>query len=150
MFDEFNSRNQYSLSIDCLNLGNNLFGHNSSKTNLIIRFLNQSNSPNDLFDNFLKDIEYKLSQSNCLSSDRTHVLLWNNLSDQTRQDDSILFNKINGLNIIIDIHHLSSKSFDYDILIEMPQEKSFLEKLETRLDISFLQRHQHPSEQIVT
>ncbi|CAF1436607.1 unnamed protein product, partial [Rotaria sordida] len=149
-FDEYlnnetNSKKQISFENNCLN---DLFFNKYSKTNIIIRFLNKSNDSDYLFNELINDIKKKLKQTNCSLLNKTNLILWNDLSEEYKKDDYILFNENNSFNSIIDIEQLSSHVFFYNIILTMPQYNKFKEKLRKKIDYSFLQRHQHPAEQI--
>jgi len=147
-FEHFsNELNLLDFDNHCFNIENNIYIKNYSKTNLIIRFLNKQNS-NDLLNRFISEIKTSKQFHNCILSGRINLILWNDLSEDNKKDNSILFDKKN-FNIIIDIDELSSQFFQYDIIVEMPQREIFKEKLKMKIDNSFLQKHQHPSEQIV-
>jgi len=142
------NKNLFDLSNNCLNIINDIYIKKYLKINLIIRFLNQSNN-HYLLEKFLFRIKNEKKLNNCISSKRINILIWENLSEENKLDNSILFDENNSLNIIIDIDQLSSKLFIYDIIVQMPQINKFKDKLEIKIDHSFLEKHQHPSEQIV-
>jgi hypothetical protein len=121
-------------------------------TNLILRFSNEIHSDKKeyLFQELFQGIQDELDHAGCRSSGQTSVRLWNSDIDEVDNDISILFNTFNALNIIIDVHTFSDQLFQYDILVRMPEDDRLRSKIESSLDLSFLQRHEHPSEQAVS
>jgi hypothetical protein len=141
---EDSSKDNY-LQMNCLNIENDLFKQNSSKRNLIVRYLNNSNE-NILFEKFVERIKSSLNENDCSVTSQMNVLLWENLSSEDRTD---LFSCKTCLNILIHIYYFFPKQFSYEIIVEMPSNDLFEQKLKVGIDNSFEQRHQHPSEQIV-
>ncbi|UJR24690.1 hypothetical protein I4U23_006063 [Adineta vaga] len=130
----------YNFENDCLQIEHKIYQKQFSKVNLILRFLNQTNENKDLLNILIQRINNHLQF--CKLKGKTNFLLWNHLNK-----NSILFDEENGFNFIIDIHQLTSIIFSYDIIVQMPKEKTFLEKIIHKIDFSFLQKHQHPTEQ---
>ena len=114
----------------------------SSKINLFIRFRNRSNCNEDLISQLIEEINEQLKFNHCISLKTKQVLLWKDLFQQ----DSLLFDQ---MNLILDIKQLNIISFEYDLVVRMPNLKDFSRKLQMKIDHSYLSRHQHPAEQIV-
>ncbi|CAF3658697.1 unnamed protein product [Adineta steineri] len=156
--NQYNKCSQYSLkefeekkhflSFDhCLNNENDLFIEKYNEINLIIRYLKQSDHNKDFFQKFLHKFSQKVHSKNCLSKKKFHIKLWNDLSMKNQNDNNILFNETNGLNLIININELSIELFQYDLIVQIIPNDLFLQKILNKIDFSFLNRHQHPSEQ---
>ncbi|CAF3422421.1 unnamed protein product, partial [Rotaria sp. Silwood2] len=147
------SLNPYINNINTINnnntLNNDLFINKySTKINLIIRYSNKSNDDDYLYNKIVNDIIYKLKENNSLLYNKTNIIQWNKLSEEYKKDDYLLINYLNSINIIINIDKLTYELFSYSIIIKMPQYNQFKEKLFSKIDYSFLHRHQHPAEQI--
>jgi hypothetical protein len=121
--DEINEDN-------CLNIPKDFYSEKYFQTNIYFRYLNKD----DLFDQLISRFQTNKLIKSC------SLKLMNSSSD-------IFDNK--SLNIIVDIKEFSSKIFEYDLIIPMSNKNKYNNLFQNKIDKSFFNNYQHPSEQIV-
>ncbi|CAF2158208.1 unnamed protein product [Rotaria magnacalcarata] len=142
------SQNPFQKKSFIMNCFNDSLWSKYLKINFIIRYLNKTNSNFYLFNKLINEIKKEIKFNNCFLLNKTNIVLSNNLSANHKFDKLILFNKTNSLSIIIDIDYLSINKFIYNIILPMFLFNKYKYILKNKIDYTFLQRHQHPSEQI--
>ena len=136
----------YHLEDDCLQIDEKIIPNQFPRVNLYLRFLNQSSKNDQLLGALFHRMVEQLDLAKCLPLGRTNVAFW---KKNAEQNDSILFDQEEGLNIIVDIHQFTSELLSYDIVVQMPTDNDFIEKLTRKIDFSFLLKLQHPAEQAI-
>lgn len=126
----------------CWNISLKFYKNVSSDIHLIIKYSNE-NQQRNLFEEFVNKFNEFLLIHHCQN---VKLIQWNSISKDLSE---ILFKDSNSFRVIIDLKEMTEKNFHYDLIVPQSRNDEFNDLLKEKIDLTFLQLHQHPSEQIV-